>query len=107
MKLHYQSNQTGGRLLATDTSIVEADKLVKRIWDFVCTHRHDVLQPHHDECKAACIYQPQHNFEQKDGSFLIVSFFSSFDSHHPYLAILQKKMQFVIDNIPEYKGATC
>lgn len=99
MKIQYNPSQSGGKLQVYGTTEAEARDLTNMIWNFVYSHRNFVLRKFHDECKVACVYQIHNNFKQEDGSFVILGLFSSWESHKPYLDILQQELQLNIENI--------
>ncbi len=71
-------------------------QLIRKISDFMYTHKHHVLRDHFNECKISNITLLGDQVND-DGTVLLLKFFAPYDDYKPYLDILQKEFDLQIE----------
>lgn len=101
MQLKYQKIHGKSCIVLYVDDTDEYCSMYNKIYTFNAQHRCHVLREYYRECKEAdvWIYQPvEEDFQNK--VFPIMIFRSEWEQHAPYIAILQKELGLVIEDLP-------
>lgn len=91
------------RLVVIVASPLQVVEIESKIWNFIYSHNSHVLRKHYRECKAAQV-SPNYRYEfEADGTYVLVKFESSWESHKPYVDILQKQLGLKIEGLPAHE----
>lgn len=102
MKIKYQKvPDDRSALVAHDVSTQEYMDIDRKIWNFIHCHKHHVLREYYRECKAANVrsYNPTEE-DIKNKVLTLVLLDSEWEQHALYIAILQKELGLVIEDLP-------
>lgn len=102
MRLEYVMVGNTVHLLAFNISWPEFNQVTRDIWSFIHSHQHFPLRRYYRECKKANVYS--YYVEETDDitkGLPVMVLCSSWEQHKPYFAVLQEKLNLVIENLPE------